>query len=261
MGLKKNEFIEKLKELGLVALVNLPAVSTGDPFFGIIAPLATTVINKNFSKNMNDEEISKLKFATTYILEEIAYRLEKNDEIRSDGFFEGTDVNRSSAEQIFQGTLNKCKNEFIDKKVRIISNIFVNAVFNDEASLVELENILNVVEKLTYQQICLLSIFARKEEFTEYEMRKGDISDGSWRTAGAGFPESPIILQQISDLIGMGALAMMDVEVPAFSSIKLWNEIIPDMIKVTPNGYKYIKMLNLYTIEKSELEEVIKYLI
>ncbi|HDR7984035.1 TPA: hypothetical protein QCY63_002248 [Bacillus cereus] len=56
-------------EFSLVALVNLPAALTGNPYYATIGLVITTVINKCFSHNLSPQEEFKIKFATAYLIE------------------------------------------------------------------------------------------------------------------------------------------------------------------------------------------------
>ncbi|HDR7984036.1 hypothetical protein CN454_29240 [Bacillus cereus] len=88
----------------------------------------------------------------------------------------------------------------------IISNIFINAIYNEGISLDDIETVLAVTEKLTYDELCLLAIFSRKDELNLDNLRKGDFSCRSSRTEGAGLDSTPAVLQNICNLINMGII-------------------------------------------------------
>lgn len=257
-----SKYLKDPAELSLIALVNLPAALTGNPYYATIGPVITTVINKCFSRNLSQQEEFKLKFATAYLIEEIQSRTDSGKKIRTDGFFDRADVHRSSAEQVLEGTLLKCKNQFIDKKLMITSNIFISAIYNEGVSLDDVETVLAVTEKLTYRELCLLAIFSRKDELDLDDLREGDFSNGSWRTEGAGLESTPAVLQNICNLINTGTLSMLDENHAAYiEDIITWNSVVPSRIVVTPIGEQYLELLNLSIIDKKDLDKFIKYLV
>jgi hypothetical protein len=99
-----------------------------------------------------------------YAVQKIAQCLNAGVKIREDAFFDERPEGRSTAEELFEATLLKCKNEAEEKKCRFIGNIFANAVFMADVAPSTVTYLLQRAEQLTYRQICLLALVARAEE-------------------------------------------------------------------------------------------------
>lgn len=135
---------------------------------GAIAPLLVTPIKEIIvdiaNRYMSPREKIKVGMAAFYACSKIREHIENADKLRNDDFFEKKEMGRSDAEEIFEGILLKCKSEHEEKKTKFLSNIFANAAFSN-ISFAAANIVLGVAERLTYRQICLISLIARQENF------------------------------------------------------------------------------------------------
>ena len=83
-------------------------------------------------------------------------------------FFDKDFSDRSKDEEILENVILKCQREPEEKKIRYISNVYVNTVFEQEISADLSHKIIKSAEQLTYQQLCILSMVGRKEKGQEF---------------------------------------------------------------------------------------------
>ena len=160
------EPVEKLCKLGTNIVGRTAAVTVGAAIAGlpgayagaVIGPVVSTLsdsavdfLSRDISARQNQRIGAGLSFAVNRIWE----RLLAGDQIRQDDFFTSLEGETSQASQILEGVLIKCKNEYREKKIKLIGNIFANAAFLDIAPE-NVHSILRLAESLTYRQICVL---------------------------------------------------------------------------------------------------------
>lgn len=197
----------------------------------------------------------------------IARRLEAGEKLRSDEFFESEDENsRSSAHEIFEGVLLKCKNGHEEKKIPYIANIFSSTAFSSDISSDEANYLLRLAENITFRQMCFLSIFERKTEIG-IELPDRDLdaeSKAMLRDLGA--------LQEILLLANDGLIhlpfdskaseSMAGAIVVADSELLLSNleEVIPNRMKLTELGRRCYEILGLGNIPIEDMAGPLKTL-
>lgn len=113
----------------------------------------------------------KARMSATYILatEKIKQRLDNGELPRSDDFFNKKDNDRSSAESILEGILQKAKNEHEEKKLPFYSSFLSNLSFDNNIDFNRSITYLKIIDRLSYQQICILSYI---NDFKQIEFDK-----------------------------------------------------------------------------------------
>jgi hypothetical protein len=128
------------------------------------------------TRSLSAREKVRVGAVATFAITDIKRRLDEGEQLRDDGFFVSKNSSRSEAEEIFEGVLLRAKNAHEERKVKFLSNIYVNAVFTLGVTGDELNHVLQLAESLTYRQMIILSLFNRKAE-VGVEMRKEDYSE------------------------------------------------------------------------------------
>lgn len=128
----------------------------GTTFAHVVGDIAERVLS--------ERERTRLEMTAYQIAVRTKERVDAGDRPREDGFFERDQTGRSTADEILEGVLLKCKNEFREKKLRYLCNIAANAPFSN-ASAEMLNNVIIIAEALTYRQLCLFALLARAGEF------------------------------------------------------------------------------------------------
>lgn len=97
--------------------------------------------------------------------EEITERIKKGEKIRSDGFFDPKDTGRSDADELAESILLKSQREPEEKKIPLFAHLLANISFSPEIGVSLGEQMIKVVDQLTYRQLCILRLAAIKEQF------------------------------------------------------------------------------------------------
>jgi hypothetical protein len=225
-------------------------------------------------RSLSSREEARIGTAAYFAIEKIRIRLELGEKLREDDFFQEGDPNaHSDANEIFEGTLLKSKNEHQEKKIKFIANIFANTAFYSEISTNEANHILQVAENMTYRQMCLLGLFERKTELENIRLATKDLS------IQESEDDKPIIedisaLQEIYQLYNLGLVACKYIEqinADGFTNSAITNsqdylalitfdDVIPDQMVLTSLGKRYYSIMNLSEIPCEDLRAVAKTL-
>ena len=208
----KEKHAEKLISLGEVITGNLAGTVVGFLIGGppgalvgaTVGPIATTILktaNDFMLRTFSPREIVKIGAGYTYAIDTIRKHIESGKSPRTDGFFDVRSSGTSSADEILEGALIKCKNEHEEKKMKFIGNIFANAAFTN-VSADTINRVLKIAERMTYRQICLLSLVGQ-----QYKL-DFDTSTFSLRNSKSG--EAILVFCEVQDsddvIIGEGAI-------------------------------------------------------
>jgi hypothetical protein len=159
--------------LGLVVLG--PAGALGG---AALSPVATRVISRtclDVYDRITGRGAARATAAAAFAATKIQQRLAEGERLRDDGFFDDQVV-RSSADEVLEGIMLKCRDEHEEQKARYYGNLFASAATNERYTVGYLNRALSVLDNLTYQQLCLLRIFSdpdhrslRAQDYTEVE--------------------------------------------------------------------------------------------
>src|SRR5262249_52660 len=84
---------------------------------------------------LSPREEARIGAGLIYIREKIHWHIERGHQIRDDDFFDQDMHDRSQSDEILEGVLLKCKQEHEEKKLKLISNIYVNTAFIPDISV------------------------------------------------------------------------------------------------------------------------------
>jgi hypothetical protein len=82
------------------------------------------------------------------------------EELRADGFFEGTDARRSDAEEILEGVLLHAANAYQESKLRHLGAILPSLAVRPDVSAADGHWLIQLADRLTWRQLVVLSIFS-----------------------------------------------------------------------------------------------------
>ncbi|WP_292370863.1 DUF456 domain-containing protein [Methanoregula sp. UBA64] len=118
-------------------------------------------------KYISRRESAKIGAVAGFALLRIKINNEKEMSLRSDGFFISDSINdRSSADEILEGTLLAAKNEHEEKKLRYYGNFIGNIAFDSEVDRYQANFLLRIAGRLTYRQMCILAVINKKSKYT-----------------------------------------------------------------------------------------------
>lgn len=87
--------------------------------------------------------------------EKIKSNFEENKILRHDDFFSELD-NRTSAEEILEGTLLVAQKEYEERKIKYIANLYANIAFDENISREIADRLIKISSELTYRQLMIL---------------------------------------------------------------------------------------------------------
>lgn len=239
-----------------------PVLAAGAAGLGVtISQGAKKLLGDITTRDLSKREQSRIGAAAAIALYQIRRRLEAGEHPRDDGFFDNSGL-RSEAEELFEGVLIKSKNEYQEKKVRILGNIFANVVFYSGLSAGEASYILNVTERLTYRQICFMALLLQKPQIEATNLIKESDRNSGKISALKTISALKIIslLQEIFDLYTYGLVARKNPTNEFHSAMLGWFDVTPDYMILTDLGRQFSELMGLQTIPVDDLRYIIRQL-
>lgn len=225
------------------------------PIGAVAGGVAGTLIKYGLEEFMDrwltPKEVKRVGTTTEFIITEINQRLQQGNELNIE-LFEIKNNEISDAEELFEGVLLKCKNQYQEKKLKFIANIFIASTFDKSISSVAANQILNVAEGLTYRKLCILAFYGIKDEV--YILDEIMIEPYSWYENKKFFPDLEILKQDIFELMNQGLLT--NDNTATFTS----DDILPGKYGLTEIGKVYFKILGLSEIDRGETDMIFQEL-
>lgn len=166
---KEDKIIDKVTEYGGAAASAAVGAGVGllvaGPAGAVIGSLAGTTIEnvvKKIGEEIKERKLSKSeskKVGSVYSLasENIAQKLGAGKTLRGDDFFAESEGNRSTAEEILEGTLFAAQREAEEKKLPYYSRMYANIAFSTDVTRPMANQIIKIAEQLTYRQLLILN--------------------------------------------------------------------------------------------------------
>ena len=166
---KEDKIIDKVTEYGGAAASAAVGAGVGllaaGPAGAVIGSLAGTLIEnvvKKIGEEIKERKLSKSenkKVGSVYALasENIAQKLSAGKTLRSDDFFVESKDDRSTAEEILEGTLFAAQREAEEKKLPYYSRMYANIAFSTDVTRPMANQIIKIAEQLTYRQLLILN--------------------------------------------------------------------------------------------------------
>lgn len=233
---------------GTIGLIIGPA---GAILGGALGTAITIGVKEFISRQLSNRQEVRIAASTAFILMGVKNRIENGETIRNDSFFQ-QNGNRSSAQELFEGVLIKCKEEYQEKKIQYVTKIFEKTIFDKNISPETANQILSIAEKYTYRKICIISFFNRKEDFNTSLLMKEPYS---WYENATYTLTLEILKQDIFELANDGIL-----DQNGFATFTK-EDIIPFDYKLTTIGETIFKMMDLHLIPRLEIESIYNELI
>ena len=161
--------IDRASSLVGTALGAVVGTVMGGPLAGAILGGVTGEVMKStlgdFAKRwLTPKEAERIGTAAALIMTNISERQTAGHVVRADNFFTIHERMRSAAEELYEGVLLKSKEEFEEKKIFYISNIFTHTVFDQTLDAANANFILTIAERLTYRQITLIGLIGQNTD-------------------------------------------------------------------------------------------------
>ena len=209
---------------------------------GAIVGVAITETLKEFAKrSLSSREELRVVAVANLVIIGINNRIKMGQSPREDDFFKNTQFIRSNANELFEGILIKCKNEYEEKKISFIAKIFENIAFDSSISPENANQILNIVGQLSFRQLTLLSFVGQNRD-NIFGVRMLDYEEGINLQKDIQF-----LLQDLHYLCSQGLIHRKDNTFSMNSEDNVAGQII-----LSDLGIEYFNLLNLSEMSKDE---------
>lgn len=144
---------------------------------GPIASSIAIVIKEVTARFLSPRERTRINAATDVATYRISSRLLSGHKLRSDGFFDNLEGRGSPSQELLEAILLKARDSYQEKKVRHLGLFYANLVFADYVSAQTAHLLLKQLERLSYRQLCIISLVGAKESLDVEPLRRPDHSD------------------------------------------------------------------------------------
>ena len=170
---KNKQRLEKTTEyvgtvIGAIANASIENAVAGPIGVGIgasaevlITKFFTILSNEISQRNLSHWESQKIKKVYDASLIKIQENCRNGKQLRDDNFFSEEEDNRSSAEEIFEGILLSSQHENEEKKLKYLSNMYANIVFDCKIDRYMANHLIKVASDLTYRQLLIILVLMR----------------------------------------------------------------------------------------------------
>ena len=125
------------------------------------------VIEDAAERELSRREKMRVGAVAAYAVSFVQERIAAGDLPREDGFFGTDDFEVSAAAEIFDGVLTKAKGDHEERKARFYGHFFANVAFDATCSRSEANYFLSMLDKLTYSQLVIVSLFWNAKRFPD----------------------------------------------------------------------------------------------
>lgn len=162
----------------------------------VIGEVLKTTLGEMADQMLSRGEVRRTNKLAALAESEIQYQLDHGRPLRSDGFFDTEQDDRSTAEELFEGVFLAAKREHEEKKIALIAKMLARFAFTPSLDRAECNLLTRLAEHLSYRQLCLLGLFNLNNRGM-YELRNDPTGD-PWNLQDNDPKVS--ILQEILDL-------------------------------------------------------------
>lgn len=254
---KLKRFLQKGCEItggaigGAIGLIGGPVGAIAGGGLGV---LSAQLLNDVIERSLSDRQQVRIAATSTFIFDGISKKLSEGKQIRDDGFFDRDVFERSKAEELFEGTLLKCSDQFQEKKIKYITKIFEKTIFDTNISSESANQLLVIVDSLTYRKLCVISFYGRRDIDYTGEVLMKDVY--SWYPKIIFSTNEKLLLQDLYELINLDVLDKQNLLMVSNKDIR------PDTLKLTEIGKSLYDIMDLIEIEHEDIlpiTEELKY--
>lgn len=113
---------------------------------------------KEKQNSLSSSEKKRLDFELECIIKEISKNINEKMEIRKDDFFQKRVNDRSSAQELLEGTLYAAIYEYEQKKITYYAHLFANIIYNAKISREDANYLLTLGKEFSYRALCIIAI-------------------------------------------------------------------------------------------------------
>jgi hypothetical protein len=228
----------------------LAAGPAGAVVGGASGPIITRTVKKIAGeirqRLLGHREEVRIGATLTYAVEKIKEKIDKGQQVRQDDFFDYQQNDRPPADEILEGVLFASQKEHQEKKLKYYGNLLANLAFDAKFDKEQANHLLKVAQQLTYRQLCLLALFAKKEN---YGLRGID-----YRGQGTFNQDLAILLQEAYEL---NLLGMLNCSGEAMFGL---TDVNPAKMNVQGVGAHLHNLMELWTLDQIDIIKIAELL-
>ncbi len=222
----------------------------GGPAGAILGAVGGPLVARVFQKlaadvmqrQLSPREACRIGAVAAFGILKIREGIEQGASVRNDGFFESGISERAAAEEVFEGVMYAAQREHEEKKLKFMANLLANLAFRPEIDKAHANVLIRLVEDLSYRQLCLLAIFAKKNVFLSQIDQVSKVDE----------PELLGLLQEIYDLHSKRLIRQ------GGQSISDMKKIVPRNTTTQLTGVTLYILMDLGDIDPDDLELLAK---
>ncbi len=154
------------------AVGGMPGVALGGAAGSLAASTLQRVGKEIDARLLSPREQQRVGEVFRLAVEQIRQRLERGDQLRSDGFFKADPAGRRpAAEELLEGILLVTQREYQERKLPYLANLFANLAFDTNIPPTYAVMLVKIAEDLTFRELILLELFSRPHRIA---LRSGD---------------------------------------------------------------------------------------
>lgn len=233
--------------LGPVGALLGPATSTAleELFERLgIARLFDSVGKEFAARQLGPVQLARAEEAYTQALQRMAERLNEDEAIRDDGFFDGPRENdRPAAEELLEGVLQAAVDAYEQRKVERLGELYAFIAFNPDITPAHANQLLELAGRLTYRHLLCLGFFGQEEDF------RSNLPE--WEPSGLFSRAETHLVFVLQDLAREGLIVRDDNKL-----ISSFSDINPRRLKAVLNGKVLYDGMSLGTADEEDIKEL-----
>lgn len=228
-----------------------PAGAIGGAAAGALIEKAFAQMGKEIKKRLlSPSEERRTGNVLSLASELIEEKMSQGEQLRDDGFFQDEGRDRSSAEEVLEGTLLAAQREFEERKVVYLARMYANIAFSPIISKQIADYLIKIVERLSYRQLVILHVIGGNQLVRHTFGGKGIFQTEAYLTVSG--IENVTIATEVFDLYRMSLLSSSSV---IFDSAG----INPSALSISGYGAHLYNMMELSHLEPApDLEKMIE---
>ncbi|MFA4849827.1 MAG: hypothetical protein WC626_08890 [Methanoregula sp.] len=221
----------------------LPGAAVGGAGGAIVADLFSRYGKEIHQKYLSPRERIRVGATAFFAMEKIKNNIEDGKQVRNDDFFTKDVISdRSSADEILEGTLLASQREHEELKLRYLGNLCGNVAFIPDIDKYQANFLLRLSQNLSYRQLCLLSLFYQKHSF--------QFSEKNARGLYKNLDQNQISLYyEVEDLMTKNLIGC--------SSFLGQRFVILPKMELSKTGEALFSLMNLHQIPMKDLERIV----